>query len=280
MQPREYRPLTREDATATMDGATKGFQRIKLPPAMATTIPDALRRWQRETSITTDASGPAVRGAKGEELQNEVYPSVAAVTQAALLSNMPERVMASWDREGVLRIYACVPNFVLVRQSSVLSPEVTAGAEPALNPHVDQAPHAIEDRVCRDAAARLGCSPDEALQLSCLKLTRRLARSLLGVKRNDLSDARLAELLQHGTLHPVRLWMSPNSAAAPLAFLDSATVDFAQYESDGEAALHGFEPGEFYPDYTKLHAPLSEYPRDQRLGQVQCSYRPDPQHRW
>merc|ERR1711972_517241 len=103
----------------------------------------------------------------------------------------------------------------------------------------------------------------------------------LGVAAEDCSDDTLTSLIEQGTLTYTRMWMSPNSAAKPLAFLDAATVDYDKYRESNEL-LHCFEPGSGpggLPDYTKFHR-VKDYPKDKPFGQVQLSYVAEPGHQW
>merc|ERR1711972_1027813 len=102
---------------------------------------------------------------------------------------------------------------------------------------------------------------------------------MLGVTHEDCSDDTLTSLIEQGTLTYTRMWMSPNSAAKPLAFLDAATVDYDKYRESNEL-LHCFEPQPGgLPDYTKIHR-VKDYPKDKPFGQVQLSYTAEPGHQW
>mmetsp|Transcript_127993 Transcript_127993/g.398556 ORF Transcript_127993/g.398556 Transcript_127993/m.398556 type:complete len:411 (+) Transcript_127993:55-1287(+) len=269
-----------DDGTATMDGLTKGFQRIKLPTPMASAIPGAVRQWQRSATLDTDASGIAGMGAKAQELQAVIGKAVVASTRSPVLANEPSQVLASWDRAGKLRVHLSpIGSFALLRQSSLFSGgKATAGSEPADTAHVDMTPLGIEMRVQREAAERLGCSRQEALVLSVSGTIRHGVREL-GVSADDVGDDEVKRLMDKGTLREERVWMSPNSAAKPLAFLDCATVDYEQY-MNGDALITGFEPGpSFLPDFTKKHS-LASWPEGMKMGQIQLVFRPDPAHRW
>jgi len=187
--------------------------------------------------------------------------------------------MVSWDNKNTLRIFLCALNggFALIRQSNIFSKGETAGAATAEGAHTDMAPISIEMRVRREVAARVGCSEAEALQVSNVNVLAHQARGM-GVSRDDITDDAMLGLIEDGTLHYVRMWTSPNSAAKPLAFLDCSTVDYSKYLS-GDGFLHGFEQGETFPDYTKFHT-LANFLNDKKLGQLQLSYHPDPSHRW
>merc|ERR1719189_167526 len=99
----EFHRLTRDyDHAATLDGATKGFQRVKLPPAAAAVMPGLLRKWQKDATLSTDASGPVSMGAKGNELQEVARQACAETPSGGVRANMPSRVMVSWDNEDTL----------------------------------------------------------------------------------------------------------------------------------------------------------------------------------
>merc|ERR1712062_19683 len=66
--------------------------------------------------------------------------------------------------------------------------------------------------------------------------------------------------------------------AKPLAFLDAATVDFEKYMNKDEL-VHGFEQGERFPDYTRMHT-LMSWPKDKKIGQIQLSFWQDKAHKW
>jgi len=269
-----------DDGTATMDGLTKGFQRIKLPAPMASTIPGAVRQWQRSATLDTDASGPAVMGAKAQELQAVIGRAVVASTRSPVLANEPSQVLASWDRAGRLRVHLSpMGGFALLRQSSVFSGgKATAGAATADGAHTDMTPLGIEMRVQREAAERLGCSRQEVLQISVSGAIQHAVREF-GVSADDVGDDEVMRLMDKGALQYERVWMSPNSAAKPLAFLDCATVDYEQY-MNGDALIRGFERGpHMLPDYTKMHS-LASWPEGAKMGQIQLVFRPDPAHRW
>lgn len=278
-----FHKLTRgDDVAATLDGTTKGFQRVKLPPGAAATMPDLLRKWQREADLSSDASGPVTMGLKAHELQEAASRAFKEATSAAVLSNMPERVMSTWDNQDTLRIFvAMIGGGFLIRQSAILSKGETAGSATADGIHTDACLIDIEQRLKREAGARLGCSPDESLVVSVVNMVSGSVREL-GVAAEDYSNAELARLIEQGTLAAMRMWMSPNSAAKPLAFLDAATVDYNRYRAD-DSPLHVFEPaevaGSFGVDYSKMH-PLSSYPKDKKFGQIQLSYVPSPGHQW
>merc|ERR1719189_2599308 len=77
------------------------------------------------------------------------------------------------------------------------------------------------------------------------------------------------------------MWMSPNSAAKPLAFLDAATVDYDKYRGSDEL-LHCFEPLSdtgFACDYSKVYR-MRDYPKDKKFGQIQLSYVAEAGHQW
>jgi len=103
----------------------------------------------------------------------------------------------------------------------------------------------------------------------------------LGVAPKDCSDAVLTRLIEQGTLTFTRMWMSPNSAAKPLAFLDAATVDYDKYR-DSDELLHCFEPlsgTSFACDYSKVYR-MRDYPKDKKFGQIQLSYVAEAGHQW
>merc|ERR1712151_313397 len=120
-----------------------------------------------------------------------------------------------------------------------------------------------------------------ALSISVMGSLKHSVRSL-GVAAEDCSDAALTHLIEQGTLAFTRMWMSPDSAAKPLAFLDAATVDYSK-SRDSDELLHCFEPlpGPTFTgcDYTKVHR-VNSYPKDKRFGQIQLSYVAEPEHQW
>jgi len=279
----EFHRLTREhDHVSTMDGISKGFQRVKLPPAAAASMPGLLRKWQKDATLSTDASGPASIGAKTMELQAEARRAFEESTSGAVRTNTPSRVMASWDNEDTLRISVAMVGggFFLIRQSDIFSEGQTAGAATADGVHTDMCPIGIEQKLAREAAERLGCSTDEGIVISVVGAIKHTMRSL-GVHPEDCSDAVLTRLIEQGTLTYTRMWMSPNSAAKPLAFLDAATVDYDKY-LDSDKFLHCFAPSgehEWACDYTKPYR-VADYPKDKKFGQIQLSYVPEAGHQW
>jgi hypothetical protein len=276
-----FHALTRaDDSYATMDGLTKGFQRIKLPAPMASAIPGSLLQFQREATTETDAPGLNAHGANAQALQQAIGKAVRESVSAPILAKDPERTMASWDSADTLRIHlvGMGGGSALLRQSSVLSQEETPGAATAAIPHTDMAPVSVERRVRQQAANQLGCSPGEALLYSVDATILHTARLELGVSADDVSDSHLMKLAETGALTCTRVWMSPNSAAQPLAFLDCATVDYEKY-LHGDTLIRGFERVDSTPDYTKPHA-MSSWPKDKKIGQIQLAYQPDAGHKW
>merc|ERR1719210_2193770 len=100
-------------------------------------------------------------------------------TSGALRTNMPSRVMVSWDNEDTLRIFVAMigSGHLLIRQSDIFSEGETAGAETADGAHTDMCPIDIEQKFASEAAERLGCSPDEGVAISVVGMLKRAARS-------------------------------------------------------------------------------------------------------
>merc|ERR1712113_187145 len=120
---------------------------------MASAVPASLRRWQREATIETDASGPATMGEKAVSVQGVIGESVWQSIRAPIIHNDPNRVMASWDNDDTLRIHLAGLNggFAIIRQSNLFSGKDTPGAATADGCHTDMTPVPIELRVRHEA---------------------------------------------------------------------------------------------------------------------------------
>merc|ERR1719210_977649 len=101
-------------------------------------------------------------------------------TSGALRTNMPSRVMVSWDNEDTLRIFVAMigGGYFLIRQSDIFSEGQTAGAATADMAHTDMCPIDIEQRFAGEAAERLSCSPDQGLLISVVGAVKHTVRSL------------------------------------------------------------------------------------------------------